>query len=66
MKIIKELVNTSFSDKLFLEKEIRKWMKKESMENRMVNIFDWLDKNNLLNRKEIRKYVLIRKENIGE
>jgi len=66
MKIIKELVNTSFSDKLFLEKEIRKWMKERSMENRMVNIFDWLDKNNLLNRKEIRKYVLIRKENIGE
>ena len=66
MKIIKELVNTSFSDKLFLEKEIRKWMKERSMENRMVNIFDWLDNNNLLNRKEIRKYVLIRKERIGE
>ena len=66
MKVIKELYSVSYSDRLYIEKEIRKWMKKESMESRVVNICEWLDKNNLLNRKEIRKYVLIRKENIGE
>jgi len=64
MKIIEELESVSFSDKLFIEEQINKWMKKESMENRMVNIFEWLDENNMLNRKEIRKYVMIKKEGI--
>ena len=66
MKVIKELYSVSYSDRLYIEKEIRKWMKERSMESRVVNICEWLDNNNLLNRKEIRKYVLIRKENIGE
>ena len=61
MKVIKELYSVSYSDRLYIEKEIRKWMKERSVEARGVNILDWLDKNNLLNRKEIRKYVLVRK-----
>jgi len=64
MKIIKELESVSFSDRLFIEEDIKRWMKKEDMEYRVVNILDWLDENNMLNRKEIRKYVMIKKEGI--
>ena len=64
MKVIEESESVSFSDKLFIEEQINKWMKKESMENRIINIFEWLDENDMLNRKEIRKFVLIKKEGI--
>lgn len=64
MKVIRDLYNVSFSDRLFLEKEVKKWMKKESVGDRLVNTLAWLDNNNLLARKEIRKYVLIKKEGI--
>ena len=61
VKVIDGKHSLRFSDRYFLGEEIKSWFLDNKAANCPMNVVVWLDKKNFLNRKEIRKYIQIRK-----